>query len=155
MSDEILGPPAPPPGPATFLVYRVATGVVIGRRFNDPALVRIGLLPGEEVFEVEPGSPAAIGQLETFFVESGDVLVRGEPEITVSAPSFAADGAAECEISGIPDGAIATIRGAVTAGPVEIDDGAIVLTSTSPGPITITLDCPPPWRRWEGRVDAV
>lgn len=144
-----------PYAPAMYLVYRMDNGAAIGRRFNDPFTVGIGAPDGSAMIEVEADSIGALLPLRDLCVIDGVAAARTEPAIVISAPTFAADGAAECEISGIPDGTIATLRGAVTAGPVVIDDGSIVLTSTSSGAIMLTLDCPPPWRRWEGRVDAV
>lgn len=154
MSGTIMDLPEQPSA-ATFLVYRPATGVVTGRRFNHRSLVRIGLATDAELLEVPEDSPAIAGRLETFYVQDDVIFTRTEPVITVSNTSFAADGLAECTIAGIPLGAKAILRGAVTAGPVQIDDGDIVITSTSAGMITVTLDCPPPYLRWEGQIHAV
>ena len=94
------------------------------------------------------------GRLDHYRVVDGQVVERPEMPVVVSAPSFAANGEAECVLSGLPDPCTVTVRGVVSAGPVEVVGGSLTLTSTAPGSIHIEITAHPVWKPWETTLHA-
>lgn len=94
------------------------------------------------------------GPMRDYRVVNGAVVERAEMTPTVSAASFAADGLAQCVISGLPDPCRVTITGAVQAGPVEVAGGTLTLTSTQPGAIRVAVTADPTHKPWEATIHA-
>jgi hypothetical protein len=92
--------------------------------------------------------------LDHYRVVDGQVVERPAPPVEISAPSFAADGVAECVLSGLPDPCTVTLTGAVSAGPLEVTGGSLTLTSTTPGAIAIRITADPVWKPWEATIHA-
>lgn len=99
-------------------------------------------------------APPPAGPPDHYRVINGEVVERPAIPVAISAPSFAADGLAECVLSGLPDPCTVTVRGAVSAGPLEVTGGSLTLTSTTPGAITVVITADPVWKPWEGTVHA-
>jgi len=98
----------------------------------------------------------AVGmQPEGWRLLDGELVERAAMAPEISAASFAADGVAECVISGLPDPCMVTVRGAVSAGPVEVTGGSLTLTSTAAGEIRISVTADPAWKPWRGTVEAL
>lgn len=85
----------------------------------------------------------------------GAVVARSPPQIAISAATIAADGEEESEISGIPDGAMLRVSGAVSLSWTAITGGVATLTCSVPGRVVVELRCPAPWRDWVGMIHAV
>lgn len=138
--------------PSFVLIYD-ATGAIVGQGFTSVAVAA-------EDWPVAPGHtalvvPGAVQQAETdCYVAAGQVLPRAVMTPTISAPTIAADGLAECVITGLPDTCTVTITGAVTAGPVEVPGGSLTLTSTQPGEIKISVRADPFYKVWGTTIDA-
>jgi hypothetical protein len=94
-------------------------------------------------------------RLDYYRVVDGHVVERPGMPVDLSTTSIAADGAAECVLSGLPDPCTVTITGAVHAGALEVTGGSLIITSTAPGAITISVAANPVWKPWEGVIDAV
>lgn len=87
-------------------------------------------------------------------VVQGEVVPRAVMAPRVSAERIAADGEAECVISGLPVPCVVAIGGAVEAGPLDVTDGVLVLTSTVPGAILLRISAEPDYQPWEGVIHA-
>jgi hypothetical protein len=129
------------------IVYRLSDGVLIGTVEAEAAgsvgvPPEFGMVPGD----FQPGSH--------YRVVDGEVVERPAIAVTVSADTIAADGVDECVLSGLPDPCIVTVRGVVSAGPLEVTGGSLTLTSTALGPITISITADPVWRPWDGVINA-
>ena len=94
------------------------------------------------------------GPAEHYRVTDSALLLRDVMAPSVSATSIAADGEDACAIAGLPDPCTVAISGAVTAGPVEVVGGELVLTSTAPGAIHVRVTAGVQWRPWEVTIDA-
>ena len=110
---------------------------------------------GPERHDVTEAQWAAIGlDFDRWRWTEAGLTERAAMSIGVSRASFRADGVASVVLSGIPAGAVARISGPVTAGPIEIDDGRLELTSTHPGRITVRITLEPTARPWSVTLDA-
>ncbi len=132
----------------------------------DGVLVRYGLCPADDIplqGAVE-GLTSAEVDLDTFlaisaaparfrFVE-GAVVERALMAPSMTATAIVADGNDAATISGLPDPCRVTIRGVVQWGPDVITGGALILTSTVAGPISITVEADPDFAPWSAAVDA-
>jgi len=87
-------------------------------------------------------------------VVDGGIVERDGMDVALSATTIAADGVAECVLSGLPDPCTVTITGAVLAGPLTITGGSLTLTSTTPGAIAIRVTADPAWKPWEATIHA-
>jgi len=87
-------------------------------------------------------------------VVNGQVVARDAMAVEVSPPSFAADGVAECALSGLPAPCTVSLTGAVSAGSLEVTGGSLTLTSTALGAIQIRITANPVWKPWEGTIHA-
>lgn len=87
-------------------------------------------------------------------VAGGTVVPRAVMPVLVSTPGIAADGDNECALTGLPDPCTVTITGAVSAGPMDITGGSLILTSTAPGAIIIAITADPIWKPWESTIHA-
>lgn len=138
-----------------FVTANSASGVIV-QQAQDSRLWADTL----EVWTVPEGAelvviPAPLtGRLDHYRVADGEVVERSTLTPAVSAPSFVADGEAECVLSSLPDPCTVTVRGAVSAGPLEVTGGSLTITSTTPGAITIQITADPVWKPWEGTIHA-
>jgi hypothetical protein len=102
--------------------------------------------------------PAAPSDILSYLAENCVVESQIVPKVSmglsVSTTSFAANGTAEATISGVPVGALATISGAVSAGPEAITDGTLTLTSNVAGSILVTISAPPMYFDWSITLNA-
>ncbi len=137
-----------------FFGYWPATGQVVSRRTNDAEMAPLGLPAGLSLIDIDEGSPLANAHPDAVCVVDGVLRARVPAAITLSGTSLIADGVDAVVIAGIPAGAVLTITGATSVAPSPIPDGEVVLTSTAVGQLQIRLDCPAPYARWEGAVDA-
>ena len=55
---------------------------------------------------------------------------------------------------GLPAPCTVTVRGVVSAGPLEVTGGSLTLTSTAPGANTIAITADPIWKPWEDTIHA-
>lgn len=99
-----------------------------------------------------PGAPMQFIQQNC--VIGAQLVAKVSMGLGLSATTFAADGAAEITISDIPVGAVATVSGAISAGPEAITDGALILTSNVAGSILVTITAPPMYFDWSITLDA-
>ena len=83
-----------------------------------------------------------------------EVVPRDVMAPSVSALEIAADGVAEAVIAGLPVPCVVEVTGAVTAGPVDVVGGELVLTSTAPGSIHLRITAGVQWRPWEVSIHA-
>jgi hypothetical protein len=124
-------------------VYRSSTGEV-------PRV----LMPGQLVGPVVPfDHPAAVNPL-AYRLVNGAAVERATMTPAISAATFAADGIAQCVISGLPDPCRVRIAGAVQAGPVEVAGGTLTLTSTRQGAIRVSVTADPTHKPWEVAIHA-
>jgi hypothetical protein len=89
-----------------------------------------------------------------YFVKEGRLVERTEMPIAISKTEISADGRDETSITGIPAGALATITGALSAGPVQIDDGELIVTSNKPGKLHVELRLQPTHHTWRTSINA-
>lgn len=87
-------------------------------------------------------------------VTGGLVVPRLSMTPAVSTAEIAADGLAECVITGLPDGAQLAISGAVS-GTGTVGADPIVITSTVPGALRIRARLDPSHLAWETTIHAV
>jgi hypothetical protein len=138
-----------------FVVYDAATGA-LGYQASTTMSAEMAVLhwPRGEAQDLALIEGPLVQPLRHYRVSEGKVVERSDPAITFSVPSFAADGVAECVLSGLPDPCTVTITGAVSAGPLEVTGGSLTITSTTPGAITISITANPVWKPWEGVINA-
>jgi hypothetical protein len=91
-------------------------------------------------------NPRAV--LQGCYITNGALASKREMPCAAPKTNFAADGVAEIVISGIPHAAIVRVSGAVTAGPETITDGELVITSITPGEITVSVTKAPEYLDW-------
>lgn len=87
-------------------------------------------------------------------IVAGAAVPRLAMAPNASTSSFAADGVAECVLSGLPSPCTATIHGAVSAGPMEVTGGSLTITSTAPGTIRVAVIANPDFLPWETTIYA-
>jgi hypothetical protein len=130
----------------TATMYSIATGAIVGSiSGSGPDAVGV---PDE--FSLIPG----IYDGAEYWVDGGEAVARLTMAVAVSADTIAADGVAECVLSGLPDPCTVTVRGAVTAGPVEVTGGSLTITSTALGAISVSINADPVWKPWGGVINA-
>lgn len=136
-------------GVTEVTLYQVATGEIVGTatasgcvaQFADEA-AGIDTLPGRW--------PAT-----TYFVQDSVAVPRAAMTPTVSATTIAADGLDACAITNLPTPCVVAVSGAVTLSPTEVADGAVTLTATAPGAITVRVTADPAYLAWETTIHAV
>lgn len=131
----------------TGTVYRVADGVIVG----SIAGTSRDLLGVPEEFGIVDGEHDG----KEYRVVDGAVVERATIAATVSAETIAADGVAECVITGLPDPCSVTISGAVQAEPAVVAGGTLTLTSTQAGDIRVGVTADPTHKPWETVINAV
>ena len=139
----------------THFVIADAEGVVLQQTRTtlgwEEVLAAWVLPPGQALVRTE--GPLD-GPPDHFRVVAGEVVARAVMMPSVSATSIAADGEAACVIAGLPDPCSVVVVGAVSAGPVEVTGGELVLTSTVSGAIHVLVRDDPDHAPWEVSIDA-
>jgi hypothetical protein len=136
--------------------YLICTpdGVIVATHYcsngEPPPLVQQGCVLGPAIDLHHPALEAP----SDYRVLEGEVVERPLMGVTVSTLTFMADGVSECVLTNLPQPCTAVIRGAVIAGPVEVLDGALALTSTTPGDIHININADPLYKPWETTLHA-
>lgn len=130
-----------------FLLYR--DGQIVGTGVAE----QMQHLEGYGVQALRWDLPLPV-RLDHYRIVDGEVVARDVMAPSVSATSIAADGEDACVIAGLPDPCTVAISGAVTAGPVDVVGGELVLTSTVPGAIHVRVTAGVQWRPWEVTIDA-
>lgn len=147
---EIL-PEPPPESTARYLVHDAAGRVL---RAGLCAYANLAALPLDAEHETLMVTDELVPSDGSVWVEDG-LLVPGLTMTPgVSATTITADGAEECQISGLPDPCTVWITGAVNVPPTKVEGGEIVLTSTKAGEITVLVDAHR-YRRLEITIHAV
>lgn len=131
----------------SFVLYKETCGTVVGYGAADHAsnLSANGIV----ALESEPRL-----DVENWRVLNGEVVERLTMSVQASTLNFAANGLAECVLSGLPSPCTVTIYGAVSAGPLEVTDGNLTITSTTPGAIRVAVAACPIWKPWEITINA-
>ena len=135
-----------------YTLFNTATGEILGHgTFVGP--------PGFSVDFTQPGG--GVGWVEgrwspvTHWIQNGDTpTLRATMTPALSKTEIVADGEDECVITGLPDPCTVTVRGAMQAGPVTVEGGELVITSTEPGEIRIRVEAKPAYLPWEGVIHA-
>lgn len=138
----------------TTTLLHDARGVINGVYRSSTGEAPRALIPGQSVGPVVANDHPAASDPMAYRVADGEVIKRDAIAATVSAETIAADGSAECTISGLPDPCRVTITGAVQAGPVEVAGGTLTLTSTQPGAIRVAVTADPTHKPWEVTIHA-
>lgn len=73
--------------------------------------------------------------------------------VALSTETILANGLSEALLTGVPEGAVLQVSGAVTAEGV-VTTGSVTITSTIPGTLRLHLTCPPPHLPWRGVIHA-
>lgn len=107
--------------------------------------------PDEKIVFVDALPPLP---LTNWRVVNGAVVERAAIAAVVSGETIAADGIAECLITGLPNPCSVTIAGAAEVAPAEVAGGTLALTSTQPGAITIRVTADPTHKPWETVIHA-
>ncbi|RVT96257.1 hypothetical protein EOD42_14185 [Rhodovarius crocodyli] len=152
---EMLGPPSPDALAAYHVIHD--SGVILSLGCSAAHLVPLYIsgTPYELLLIDHATFNAVRGRLEAFHVAGGAVLQRVAAPIALSASSIAADGEAQAVISGIPDGAEISVRGAASVPWTPVIGTAVTLTSTEPGQMLVTVRLPPPYLEWRDVIHAV
>lgn len=130
----------------TGTVYRVADGVIVGA-IAGTARDLLGV-PAE--FGIVDGEHDS----KEYRVVDGAVVERATIAATVSAETIAADGIAECVITGLPDPCRVIISGAATMAATQVTGGTLTLTSTQAGAIRVSGTADPTHKTWETVIHA-
>jgi hypothetical protein len=125
-----------------FVTYSLSTGAILFQSETSST--------AEEVFAIPAGPdrgrveiPEPLDSIQRFRVVDGAVVPRAEMALTVSADTFPADGTTACVISGLPDPCTVEISGSFTVPPTPVTGGAITLTTSQPGVLTIRVTADP------------
>ena len=109
---------------------------------------------GGATVEVSAPTLASVNSDHQGFRWNGSAIVaRTVIEAEISAPTIVANGVAASVITGLPEEATVRLRGAVNAEPAVVG-GAVTVTSTTPGEITIHVVANPTHKPWKGKVTA-
>jgi hypothetical protein len=141
-------------GTLTTTLLHDARGVINGVYRSSTSEAPRALIPGQSVGPVVANDHPAAADPMAYRVADGDVLERDAIAATVSAETIAADGSAECTISGLPDPCRVMVTGAVQAGPLDVTGGTLTLTSTQPGDIRVSVTADPTHKAWEVTIHA-
>ena len=134
-----------------YVIYDPATGMVVSTLASSIEQANpVQYAPG---LAFVPHDEEIIG-LDAWRVVDGEVVERRIMTPIVSTATIAADGIATAVLDNLPDTCTVTITGAVTAGPVEVTGGALTLTSTQPGAITVSVRADPTHKPWETTIHA-
>lgn len=146
MSDVLLVQADSATGALRQLV--VASPDLADGQIGPPGTVTVGV----DADDVGP-DPAA--WLAAHYVAGGVVLPRASIAATFSAETIAADGVDELVISDLPDPCTARFRGAVSAGPIEVTGGELVLTCDVPGTLQVTIEAGVAFLPWSGTCEVI
>ncbi len=135
------------------------TGEVIGRGTLPDATALTDQTPlrDDDYFvEVDEATYEAIGNPgnQSHRVVGEKVVPRLLMPVLINTAIIPADGETKAHITGIPEGAMLTISGAVKWGPGEIAGGNVDLSSRVAGVIRIQLDRSPHFRPWSATIHA-
>lgn len=138
----------------TSFVTADATSGVISGSFSTTMTFETVLehWPLDGAVAVETAQPMPTRDFPLHRVVEGTVVSRAAMEPVVSATSIAADGLAECVITGLPNPCGVSLRGQPS---VQVAGGSITLTSTEPGPIAVLITADPTHAPWEITIHAV
>jgi hypothetical protein len=131
-----------------------AQGVINGVYRSSTGEAPRALIPGQSVGPVVPSEHPAADNPMAHRIVGGEAVERDEMTPIVSTETIAADGSAQCVITGLPEPCRVTITGAVQAGPVEVSGGTLTLTSTQPGAIRVAVTADPACKAWEVIIHA-
>lgn len=141
-------------GTLTTTLLHDARGVINGVYRSSTGEAPRALIPGQSVGPVVANDHPAASDPMAYRIVNGEPVERATMSPAISAATFAADGLAQCVISGLPDPCRVTITGAVQAGPVEVAGGTLTLTSTQPGAIRVSVTADPTHKAWEVTIHA-
>lgn len=89
------------------------------------------------------------------YVLNGAITAKTVLHPTVSKTTFSANGTDEVTIGKLPIGAVASVSGAVTAGPETLTESELILTSTTTGSILVSITNGVPYLPWSTTLNAV
>ena len=95
--------------------------------------------------------------LPTHYVDVGTSTVVQCKPMTASVPktTIAADANDTVTLTGLPSPCSVSITGTITAGPLDVPDGELALTSNVPGDFLVSVTAPPVWLPWSVTIHAI
>lgn len=113
-----------------------------------------GLLEGQRIGPVLEPSHPAVSAPNNYRIVGEQVIERAAMTPLISQTNIAADGIAECVITGLPDPCIVGILGAMRVPGFELSGGTLTLTSTQSGEINVRVRADPIYKPWETTIHA-
>lgn len=137
-----------------YVIYEPTSGVLVQSGYCS------GLSPEDiQAWPVAPNSVLIfdryIERIQDWRVQDNAIVERSTMTPTVSATTIAADGLDACAITNLPTPCVVAVSGAVTLAPTEVADGAVTLTATTPGAVTVRVTADPAYLAWETTIHAV
>lgn len=153
----MIPPPEAPPHlempPVVHFLWH-AGGAILATGHCGRDVLELQEHPGAELAEIDPELATRLTDMRAWWWDGETPRPRELCPIIPNAGVFVADGRDELVLSGIPKGAVLRVTGAVSAGPVTVDDGELRLTTSRPGRLVVSLAPPPPWAPWQEAFDA-
>jgi hypothetical protein len=129
-------------------------------------ITQVGMVP-DFLFAFMPTPPAGLSRAAlssippdfnayqaAHWVNSGTVTAKGVIGAAIDTTTIAADGTAAATITGLPMPCTVTVSGALSAGPLTVTDGTVVLTCDHPGDLILNVTAEPAWLPYTVTVHA-
>ena len=136
------------------IYYTTADGTIVASNAIPEAFASFQVIPdgcSQLALESSPGIFTVLSS--TNYVDNGVLTAKATMSLTTNKTTFTANGTDEVTITGIPNGSVVTISGAVSA-TETITDGELIITSNVTGTILVSITNNPQYLPWSITLDA-